>query len=170
MFNHYRSRNTEQAFTLIELLVVIAIIAILTSVLLVNFQASRAHARDAQRISDVSQLQLALSMYVDRCNQYPASLSTTASNGCPTSPVAITLGTFISQIPTPPAGAGQTTYDYATTLNSSSQPVNYVLHTKLEYYNVALAKGLGAMPSGTWSASYTCDNTTASTDYCVTSN
>ena len=167
MKNNLRWRG---GFTLIELLVVMAIIAIISSVLMVNFESSRAHARDAARISDVSQLQLALSMYADRCNQYPSSLSTTAANGCPTTPVAISLGTFIAQIPTPPAGAGQTAYDYATTLNSSNQPVNYVLHAKLEYYNVAVSKGLSAMPSGTWSATYTCGNTTSSTDYCVTSN
>ncbi len=164
-------------FTLIELIVVIAIIVLLSSIMFVNFGSARAKARDAQRISDLSQLQLAFSLYFDRCSQYPSSLSASANNGCPTTPTAVSLGTYIAQIPVPPAGAGQSVYDYAVLNNASGQPVNYVLHTKLEYYNAAVAKSLNAssipQTGGTWSPSTTaapytsCSNGSASVDYCV---
>ena len=143
----------------------IGIIAVLSGVLLVNFSGSRGKARDATRISDVGQLQLAAQLYYDRCGQFPSILSTGANNGCPS---GASLGTYISQIPTPPAGAGQTSYDYAT-LTTSGVVVNYVIHGVLEQYNIAVSKGLSSMPSG-YSASYTCSNGSSSTDYCVTSN
>jgi general secretion pathway protein G len=161
----------KKGFTIIELLVVIAIIGVLSAILMVNFSSSRAHARDAQRISDVSQIQLALSLYGDRCNQYPASLALAANSGCPGS---VTLGSFISAIPTPPTGASQNSYDYATS-SSSGIVVNYVLHAKLEYTNAAVVKGLNAIPSGTWSFGtwanpHTCDNSSTSVNYCVSAN
>lgn len=153
-------------FTLTELLVAIAIMVLLTAIITTNLSSSRAKARDASRISDISQIQFAIQMYYDRCGQYPSSLATTANNGCPS---GVTLGNFISQIPVPSNNAGQTSYDYAT-LSSGGVPVNFVLHTVLEYHNAAVVKGLAAMPSGTWSASYTCDNSSSSVHYCVTSN
>ncbi len=64
----------QRGFTLIELLVVIAIIGILSSVVLVSLQSSRAKARDAKRIADIGAIQTALALYYDSHNQYPADL------------------------------------------------------------------------------------------------
>jgi len=50
-------------FTLIELLVVIAIISSLSALLVPNFMGARERARDAQRKSDLKQIQKALEMY-----------------------------------------------------------------------------------------------------------
>lgn len=50
-------------FTLIELLVVIAIISGLSALLVPNFMGARERARDAQRKSDLKQIQKALEMY-----------------------------------------------------------------------------------------------------------
>ena len=52
-------------FTLIELLVVVAIIGLLSSVILSQLNTARAKARDAQRIHDLSQIQLAIEMFRD---------------------------------------------------------------------------------------------------------
>jgi len=160
--------HQNRAFTLTELLVSIAIIALLSSIIMVNLSSSRGKARDAQRISDVSQIQLALQLYFDRCGQYPSTVSTGATSaGCPS---GVTLGNYISVIPTPPSGAGQASYDYAT-LTSGSSVVNYVLHATLESYNAAVAKGLPSMPGGSWSATYTCSTgSIPPINYCVTSN
>ena len=167
-----------RAFTLIELMVVVAIIAILTAIILPALAGSKAKARDAQRVSDLGQLQLALELYYDRCGQYPATLSfdpNTTGNGCPEATPKINLGTYIAQIPTPPAGTNQTNYGYTVMSASGGPAVNYVLHTLLESTNAAVAKGLGSMPTlpngYSWSAgSYSCDNGPGSTDYCIGPN
>ena len=112
-----------RGFTLIELLVVIAIIALMTGIIVTNLSSSRGKARDTKRISDVGQLQLTLELFYDRCRQYPSSLVTTDNAGG-TCPSGITLGSYISQIPTSPTG---TAYDYVT----NTTKTDYVLHTTL---------------------------------------
>lgn len=65
-------KNTQKTgFTLIELLVVIAIIGVLSSVVLASLNGVRAKARDARRISDFHQIQLALELFYDAYNRYP---------------------------------------------------------------------------------------------------
>ncbi len=66
MFN-----NTKKGFTLIELLVVISIIGLLSSVVLASLNSAREKARDAQRITDLKQIQLALELYRDANGAYP---------------------------------------------------------------------------------------------------
>lgn len=61
----------KQGFTLIELLVVIAIIGVLASVVLASVNTARAKSRDARRIADLKQIQLALELYYDTFGQYP---------------------------------------------------------------------------------------------------
>lgn len=63
-------------FTLIELLVVIAIIGILSSLGLANFNAARERARDAQRKSDLRQIQSALRAYYNDIGSYPDKSAT----------------------------------------------------------------------------------------------
>ncbi|MFZ5366302.1 MAG: type II secretion system protein [Patescibacteria group bacterium] len=53
----------KSGFTLIELLVVISIIGILATLLMANVAGVRERARDAQRKSDINQIQKALEMY-----------------------------------------------------------------------------------------------------------
>jgi general secretion pathway protein G len=144
-----------RAFTLIELLVVIAIIGILTGIIITNLAQSRLKARDAKRVSDMGQIQLALELYYDRCKQYPSILNTSQNNGCP-SGSGISLASYISQIPTPPSTA---TYNYAI----KSDNTDYVLYTILEGYNEAM-KDSAPIPS--WS-SVTCDKTSR---YCLGPN
>ena len=60
-----RTGKSARGFTLIELLVVIAIIGILSSVVLASLNSARKKGRDARRIADLKQLQLALELYYD---------------------------------------------------------------------------------------------------------
>ena len=69
-------------FTLIELLVVISIIALLATVLLANFNASRSRARDAQRKSNLRSIQTALRLYYNDFNKFPTSTIGGAIQGC----------------------------------------------------------------------------------------
>jgi len=62
-----------KGFTLIELLVVIAIIGLLSSVVLASLRTARVKARDAKRLSDMRQMQIALELYYDSFGRYPDS-------------------------------------------------------------------------------------------------
>lgn len=62
-----------KGFTLIELLVVIAIIGILSSVVLASLNSARQKARDAQRVSNLTEVRTALEMYYSDNGAYPDS-------------------------------------------------------------------------------------------------
>ena len=60
-----------RGFTLIELLIVIVIVGILSTLVIANFIGIRARARDAERKSDLRQIQTALQLYYADFGQYP---------------------------------------------------------------------------------------------------
>lgn len=102
-------KKLTKGFTLIELLVVIAIIGILSSVVLASLNSARQKARDARRISDAKNIQLALELYADSNGAYP-----TQAQGIQ----ALVDGGFLAAFPVPPAGTDQAdaeppAYDYA---------------------------------------------------------
>lgn len=118
---HYWKVNTtmtsaKKGFTLIELLVVIAIIGILSSVVLASLNSARQKGRDARRVADVKQLQLALELAFDADGSYPASLSTST---------LVTPG-YIAALPIDPTSG--VTYTYEQISSGSS----YVVRATLE--------------------------------------
>jgi type II secretion system protein G len=148
-----KSTYSFRGFTLVELMVVIAIIALLTGIIITNLTASKGKGRDAKRISDVGQIQLALELFFDRCKIYPPTITPGATDAkCPS---GVTFTTYITNIPKDPAGAS---YGYA--INSAH--TDYVLYTTLESYNEAMKDS--APPPTSWSSGVTCDNTTR---YCL---
>lgn len=142
----------KRGFTLIELLVVIAIIAVLTAMVITNFYSSRGKARDAKRISDIAQIQLALEQYFNKNSSYPASDSGLT-------PAVLVTDGYISVLPTDPTSKAK--YIYIT--NSSSPYYNYVLKATLEYPNSATADALSGNPI----AGVVTDCNPASVTYCV---
>ncbi len=170
-----------QGFTIIELLVVIAIISILTGIIITSLTGSKAKARDAKRISDISNIQLALSLYYDRCKQYPFVLTFTENTGCPT---GISWGTFMPVTPTSPNPGS---YDYAVLKQNASPNLitDYILHTKLESYSEAVKDGYATVPAAVFGSTWyppansslspanqalqtlVCSNSTNVIDYCV---
>lgn len=110
---------------MIELLVVIAIIGILSSVILASLNTARQKARDARRLADVKQLQIALELYNDANGQYPTAID---------NPHLVTPG-HIQVIPIDPST--NAAYLYAG-LGSGAKCTSYHLGTTLEAPNNAL--------------------------------
>lgn len=65
----------KKAFTLVELLVVVSLIGILATLVLANLNSARERARDAERKSDLRNIQTALRLYYNDNNSYPATLT-----------------------------------------------------------------------------------------------
>ncbi len=108
---------TKRGFTLIELLVVIAIIGILSSVVLASLNDARQKSRDAKRISDIKQIQLALELYYDTNGNYPTALA------------ALVTGGFIAQVPQDPNPIGAY---YFAALGSGTSCTSYHIGANLE--------------------------------------
>jgi len=145
-------------FTLIELLIVVAIIGILTAIVATNMAGARSKARDSKRVSDIGQIQLALELFYDRCKTYPSAITNPTSGiACSANP-AITLDSYISQIPTPPTG----TYGY---FKDTIPATDYVLSAQLENYNEALKDGV--QYNNRFGTAVCTDATTAPFYYCV---
>lgn len=171
-------QNKKRGFTLIELLITIAIIAILSGIVMTSMTSARSKSRDAKRISDLAQLQLALDQYFNRCNAYPISDDglravglRTSSGGaignCTPNPTT-TLGDFISVIPTPPPQADQTYYQYY----SKPDGTDYILQAKLEVTSlpesVSETYKVGAFPNSIGYNCYATSPYAAKFNYCVT--
>ena len=120
--------NKTKGFTLIELLVVIAIIGILASIVLASLDSARKKGRDARRIADIKQLQLALELYYDSCNAFPGALV----NGIAGSACSGLVGPgYISVIPTDPGN--NVIYAYVPlAVSSLATCQSYVLGATLE--------------------------------------
>lgn len=144
-----------RGFTLVELLTVIAIIGILASITIASLSGARERARDAERISEVGQIALAAELYYDACKEYPATLSTGASN-CPGSSGA-TFGDFMSTIPSDPSGGA---YDYETDGSNTS----FVVRTELDTEAGALLDDVDGTVLG-----LSCNDSSAPFYYCVSS-
>jgi len=153
----------KKAFTLIELLVVIAIIGVLTSIVLTQFSTVRARARDAKRVSDISNIQLAIQQYFDRCNQYPnatasgpsSRIDINSSVGCPynVNGTRISLQAYLNQVPNPPSeivdNSNPYTYRYVVH-NTGGVNDDYYLVARLEQRNKALDDDIDTpVPTGT---------------------
>jgi len=153
----------KRGFSLIELLVVIAIIAILSAVVVVSISGSRSKARDAKRISDIAQIQLALEQYYDKCRSYPNGItvdSITAVDGsCKGAQVKLNM--FISVVPKDPSTG--TVYSYAIADNS----LDYVLKAVLENNSVALDDALPAFPASGYNPASPFPCEIANKHYCI---
>lgn len=129
-------KSYRRGFTLIELLVVIAIIGILSSVVLASLNSARKKGRDARRIADVKQLQLALELYYDTNSSYPSTTSIAA---------LVTPG-YIAAIPADPQTGDP--YSYAG-LGSGATCTSYHLGAALETSDHSSLNGDNDAANGT---------------------
>lgn len=123
-------------FTLIELLVVIAIIGVLASIVLASLNSARRKSRDARRITDIKQIQLALELYFDSQSPTPQYPPAVAPDGPPCTNGGglnvLATGGYIPQVPLDPQGGcykytsvgsgTRTTYHLAATLEETTNP------------------------------------------------
>ncbi|MDR1484672.1 MAG: DUF1559 domain-containing protein [Planctomycetaceae bacterium] len=105
-------------FTLVELLVVVAIIGLLVALLLPAIQAARAAAQRAQCANQLKQLALALHVYHDACEMFPAGNNRYCRPNTTTA-----WNAYTPFLPLLPFCEQQALYDLATTgSNSGSDP------------------------------------------------
>lgn len=116
----------KKGFTLIELLLVLAIIGVLTSFLVANLIGAKARARDAQRKSDLRQIQAALELYRADQNIYPAAPLPACG-----SQLLAGSAIYMQKIPCDPLNTGQ--YIYTYTVNGTG--TTYSLVTCIENVN-----------------------------------
>ncbi|HEY4522222.1 MAG TPA: type II secretion system protein [Candidatus Paceibacterota bacterium] len=114
----------QRGFTLIELLVVIAIIGLLSSVVLASLNSARQKARDARRVADIKQLQIALELSFDEhpTTGYPATLAGLVADGnipvVPTDPRSGTAYYYAA------SGTGNTSYCLGAAIESTPVPTS----------------------------------------------
>jgi type II secretory pathway pseudopilin PulG len=111
---------------------------ILAGIVVTNFTSAKAKSRDAKRISDIAQIQLALEQYFDRCNEYPSATGNQiyVSSTCSSGGIDVTFSPdFISALPTPPSN-NSNKYEYYV----KDDKTDYVLYTLLEKMNEDVQK------------------------------
>lgn len=110
-----------KGFTLIELLVVISVIAILSTLTVVYLDTARMAARDARRVADVKQVQLALKMYYNDVGIYPTfvTINSSIANG------GTNYLLRVPSNPTPRSDNGCPDQDYQYTQLESGQGYNF---------------------------------------------
>ena len=101
---------------------------------MVNFSSAKSKSRDGKRVSDLGNIQLALTQYFDRCREYPSPINTglatfDLSADCPNiSTQTVTFGDYIGTIPVDPIN--NSTYKYEYAVNTAKNA--FLLRTTLE--------------------------------------
>jgi prepilin-type N-terminal cleavage/methylation domain-containing protein len=127
------SFSKKRGFTLVELLVVIAIIGLLASIVLVSLNRARSKAKDARRISDIRQLQLALNLYYSDYNAFPGvNNQWYDEDGCLATftDMGTLLGSYIT-IPHDPSGRLVNDWCYWYQNRNSGQGYILIMHPEL---------------------------------------
>jgi prepilin-type N-terminal cleavage/methylation domain-containing protein len=118
----------KRGFTLIELLMVIGIIAILSSIVGAGYSSAKQKSRDAARISNVTQVELALEAYFQAQPRQPSSAKVYPTN------LSDLVPTYISELPKDPS-TGAPLYSYIKYVNAGDTDNNgkqYCLGVVLE--------------------------------------
>lgn len=128
MFGKIGKKKT--GFTLIELLVVIAIIGVLASIVLASLNSARRKSRDARRVADIKQIQLALELYFDANREYPDALTQL-------------VPTYIPALPADPLGGA---YPYDNFADSARTACAEASGSCISYHLGALLEEAGTTP------------------------
>jgi len=163
-----------RGFTLIELLVVIAIIGILASIVLASLNTARKKGRDARRVSDMKQVQLALELFYDsNGSQYP--IGNVAPGYAMTDSATLDLApAYIAALPVDPVNTGTSVYKYSGTISNANAAqcatgtcVSYLLRAQVEQAQAGYVTVAGTLFGATACTQTGTPNT--SLNYCVSS-
>lgn len=130
-------RPREGGFTLIELLVVISIIGLLVAIIVPNLSGAKQAGRDAKRVSDIKNIQLALSLYYNDNFHYPCSLTSTGMAG---SCAPDFYPTYMATVPKDPKT--NTDYVYVAQQNTSSTDNLNCNNKTVVYYHLGASMEL----------------------------
>src|SRR3989338_117335 len=147
------SSSGTRGFTLIELLVVVAIIGLLSSVVLASLNGARVKGRDARRLADVKQIQLALELYYDdNGNKYPPM-----STGNFVANIVGLTPTYISVLPHDPNKEAGAPGDYQYWTNDANRKKGYSIRVHIERISGWCRVTVGDVtPNDTWKNSPNC--------------
>lgn len=101
--------NPQAGFNVLQTAILVFIIFVLAVVVVLAYFSAQRTARDAKRISDIQQLQLALKHYYEEFGYYPQASTSNQAVGVDNS-----FSRFISPWPTPPPADGNCTNQYNT--------------------------------------------------------
>jgi prepilin-type N-terminal cleavage/methylation domain-containing protein len=144
----------KKGFTLLELLVVIAIIGVLASIVMASLNSARSKARDAKRLSDVSQIKTALELYFNQYGYYPDCSGNDVCSSTGYAGSIYNLGVvpdYIKIISSDPKNiGGQYGYYYARTYKKTSN--NSYVHTgnNYDYILASRFENGGSSPFAGW--------------------
>ena len=132
-----KEKKSINAFTLVELLIVIAIIGILTTLIVLSLQNVRRSARDAKRIADINQLQLALELYISDNGFYPPNINfgESLSSG------EVIYMEEVPQAPTPPDGDCDSITNEYSYISIGADNSSYTI-------SFCLGNNTGSLPAG----------------------
>lgn len=100
-----------KGFTVVEMIVVIVVVVILTTIVTVSYIGFQERARDAERASDIAELQIALDKYYADNSAYP-SVCGSNDTFCPASSLETALGPYLESIPHDPSHDENSDLDY----------------------------------------------------------
>jgi prepilin-type N-terminal cleavage/methylation domain-containing protein len=126
---------TQLGFTLVELLIVISIIGILSTVVMINFEKTRSKSRDLKRTTDISQVQVALALYLNKYGKYPVGPGNTAGTWSVLDNALVQADRFLPELPSDPINGtrGGVVYKYGyKTIDTNSLGGGYCLSAVFE--------------------------------------
>lgn len=72
MLVYMKSLRSGRAFTLVELMVVVGIILVLVTIILASILTARENTREKKRLSDLANIEFALTLYKEKERDYPS--------------------------------------------------------------------------------------------------
>lgn len=120
--------SNKKGFTMIELLVSLAIIAVLFTAVMVLVGGFKEKSRDSRRMSDVREINKALTLYANSNGGFPISSSQIVITGEDIVSNALETAGFITAVPSDPIHPTNS-YTYQTDIKGNAFIISFCLET-----------------------------------------